>query len=246
MSNNSNETDLCSKKRLISKGLALLLGITAMYILWGVWVPIITKQKFKTLFDLIFLLTFPFPCTALSIYFFHSAGIMWKGISSRGIHKLSVCLSLIFSALLLIIISGIKGSISPRDEFFWTEVPTTFIMIATGLFHLQLKRGLFKSFSVAVVIDYAAHRRATKLYFIFLGLSVWYDIVGATEFLPKYPDFEYLPTNQWLGALITLGSISLAFCCYKMGLKLFLKKPPIVKNNNETTTEFLDAGINSG
>lgn len=184
MPNNSN-TDFYGKKAFISKGFALLLGIAAIYMLLGVWIPIITKHKFESLFDFIFLFFFPIPCTLLAIYFFHTAGIIWGEISSRGIRKFSICLSLLLAALLLILISGIRKSISQSDEVFWAEVGTSVIMVTTGLFYLLVKRWIFMCFSVNEVIDYDAHRRATKLYFGFLGLSIWSDIVAITVFLPK-------------------------------------------------------------
>ncbi|MDH4202145.1 MAG: hypothetical protein OEV87_04565 [Phycisphaerae bacterium] len=126
-------------KRVISKVLALLLVTTAIYILWGVWIPVITIHKFNSLSDFIFLFIFPVPCTFLAIYFFHTATILRRGISSKGIHKLSVCLSLLFAALVLVIISGFKEPLSPKDEPLWSEVSPSFIMIAGGLFFLQIK-----------------------------------------------------------------------------------------------------------
>ena len=153
MPNNSNSAVFCGKKRAISKVLALLLTATALYMLWGIWIPIIKTHEFNSLFDLIFLFIFPVPSTFLAIYFLHTATILRRGISARGIHKFSVCLSLLFAALVLVIFLGIKKFISPSKNFFWMEFPTAFVMIAAGIFFLPVKRGLLRCFSVTDVFD---------------------------------------------------------------------------------------------
>lgn len=241
MFNNAGRIAFCGKKKVISRILALLFTVTAIYILWGIWAPFIRGHKLKSLFDFISLLDFRVPCTFLAIYFFHVGIILRRGISSKGIYKLSVCLSLLFSALILVIFLGIKESVSPKDTFSLAEVPISLIMIAGGIFFLKIKPSLFKCFSVNEVIDYVRHKVATKLFFGFLALLIWFDFAGKTKFLPKDPNYEYLPDNQWLAGLIIFGSIPLAICCYRIGLKLFLKKPPNIKNNDEAIMEFLDA-----
>ena len=242
MANDLGDMRFSESKGIISKVLVLLLVTTAIYILLGIWIPIIRIHKFNSISDFIYLFIFPLPCTFLAISFLHAAKILYRGISPKGIHKLSVCLSLLFAALVLIIISGFKETLSPKNEPLWDKVPTSIIMIAGGLFFLQIQRWLSKSFSVSQALDYRAHRKSTKLYFGFLGLTIWSDIAGTTEFLSKDPNFEHVPANPWLGALITFGSIPIAVCCYQIGLKLFLKKPQNTNRDDGTSTGFLDSG----
>lgn len=245
MSDNLN-ANFYEKKEFILKGLAFLLGSAAIYMLWVVWIPAITKHKFDFPFDGIFLLFFSAPCTVLAIYFFHAAVIIWRGISSKGIRKLSVCLSFLLAILLLILVSGIRKSCSSSYEVFWNEVTTSFIMVASGVFYLLIKPWLFKSFSVNEVIDYNAHRKATKLYFGFLVFFTWSTFLATIQLLPKHPDHEYLPSNYWLASLLILGPIPLAFWGYRTGLKFFLKNPHDVNICNGTTAEFLGAESSPG
>ncbi|MBN1126172.1 MAG: hypothetical protein JXA82_14280 [Sedimentisphaerales bacterium] len=238
----SNHPDDCLKKSVFSKGLALLIGVVGIFAVFSVWVPIITKHRFENFSDVVFLFIFPIPCTLVGLYFLHTAGRLWPGISSNGIHKLSVCLSFIFAIMALNLFSILKESTHVEDDIVWGLLQNFPLIILGGLFYLSVKRCLLKWFSVSEVIDYNAHRKATKLYFFFLALSFWNAISSVTQLLPKNPDYEHVPANQWLEALIIFGSIPPAFWCYRFGLKFFLKEPPDENGHNRSTLECLDAG----
>ena len=105
-------------------------------------------------------------------------------------------------------------------------------MALGGLFYLAVKHCLFKWFALSEVLDYAAHRRATKVYFGLLAYALWTAMAVTIELLPRDPDYEHVPANEWLAALIVLGSIPLAFGCYRLGLRFFLRPPPETGGNN--------------
>ena len=211
------------KRQIIAKGISLIIGGLGLYTLWTVWLPIITKYCFESFSDIIFLFIFPVPVTCIAIYFFYTAKILWTGLSSKGVCKLAVSLSIIFAGLLLGRIGDI--ALTLLDKSVWSIIEAPFIMIMAGFFYLLAKKGMFGLFSIQQEYDMKAHHRATKLYFGFLAFIIWSSVSNIVDLLPRDPDHEYVPDKRWLTGLILFGSILLAFLIYRIGIKIFLKKP---------------------
>lgn len=215
------------QQHAISKGISLLAGVAGLYILFGIWFPVITKHHFESIFDIVFLFIFSIPVTCVAVYFLYTAGNLWKGISSRGINKLSVCLSIILAVLLLPVLAKIKPANLESDESFWMVMDVPIVMIIAGIFYLFLKKCIHKWYTIEEEYDSNAHTRATKLYFGFLAVFLWSSVSQISNLLPKSPGDEHVPANTWLEGLIIFGSIPFAWGFYRIGLKLFLKKPPV-------------------
>jgi divalent metal cation (Fe/Co/Zn/Cd) transporter len=222
------------KRLVISKGIALLIGGVGLFLIWTTWFHIITRYHFESLWDVLFLFIFPIPCTLVALYLLSAAKCLWLTISSKGIHKLSISLSAIFAVLIFSVVGKLESTIYESDKLFWRLINVPFALIMAGIFYLSVKRCLFKWFSVSEEFDSKAHERATKCYFGFLAFSIWNAVSQTSEFLPKDPQFEHVPQNHWHVILIMFGSLLLAFWIYRLGLKVFLKKPLSVDaENNE-------------
>ncbi len=222
----SPENAPLGKKQLLTKALALLISAAALYPLYLIWPPVISDFEYESPREYIFLFIFSIPMTLLAFYFLHSAWILWKGLSPKGIHRLCVCLAWIFAGLLITLVAQlIEASLH--------DFSTPLIIIAAGLFYLMAKRYLSKWLSVHGQMEYSNRARAAKLYFGFLALFLWQALSTLTNLLPKHPDYEYLPKYDWLVGLVYLGSIIVAFLFYQAGVKMFLKKPPEEEYNFE-------------
>jgi hypothetical protein len=211
------------EERIISRGLALFIGAVGLYIVWSVWYSVITRHLYDSVSHIFFLIVFPIPATCVAIYFFHTVIVLWQGLSSRGICKLSIVLSIMFAILLLSISKLIIPDIIAKP--FWSMVSFMFIIILAGIFCLCIKRYIFRWFSVQEEIDFAAHQRAVKLYFGFLAFFLWTTVTRTVDFLPKDTNYKNTPDNMWLTGLIMFGSIFLTIWFYKVAIKIYLKKP---------------------
>ena len=229
------------KRLAISRGIALLIGAIGLYLLWTIWFSIITNYRSESPWSVLFLFTFPLLCTLVALYFLNAAKCLWQAISSKGICKLSISLSAIFAVLIFSIVGKFESMVYESDKLFWGLIGIPFALIMAGIFYLSVKRCLFKWFSVPEECNLKAHTRATKCYFGILAFSIWNAASETSEFLPRDPQFEYVPQNHWYATLIMLGSIVLAFWIYRLGLKVFLKKSLSVNAEN---SEILADGEN--
>jgi len=236
MTESSDTSGECVTKSLGSKALALLIGALGLYIVLTIWIPMAANWRPFGFFDIFFLFTFPIPVTLVGIYFLHTAGHLWRGLSSKGLRKASVCLAFVFGAFTLL-----PRTFIDRGDTVWTVILAPLAIALGGLFYLAVKHCLFKWFALSEVMDYAAHRRATKVYLGVFSLAFWTAIANTTELLPRDPDYEHVPANDWLAGLIVLGSIPLAFGCYRLGLRFFLKPPPETGGNNGPQPEAASA-----
>jgi len=235
----SHTSGECLKKSLGSRALGLLIGALGLYIVLTIWIPMAANWRPFGFFDIFFLFTFPIPVTLVGIYFLHTAGHLWRGLSSKGLRKASVCLAFLLAAMALL---SLSRRFPDRGDSVWTVILAPLAIALGGLFYLAVKHCLFKWFALSEVMDYAAHRRATKVYLGVFSLAFWTAIANTTELLPSHPDYEYVPANDWLAGLIVFGSIPLAFGCYRLGLRFFLKLPPDRDGNNGPAPESVPAG----
>lgn len=223
----SPENAPLGKKQLLAKAIALLISAAALYPLYLIWPPVISDFEYESFSQDFFLFIFPIPMTLLAFYFLHSAWILWKGLSPKGIHRLCVCLAWIFAGLLITLVAQlIEASLH--------DFSSPLIMIAAGLFYLMAKRYLSKWLSVHGQMEYSNRARAAKLYFGFLALFLWQALSSLLiDLFPRHPDYEYVPKYYWLEVPFFVGSIIVAFLFYQAGVKMFLKKPPEEEYNFE-------------
>lgn len=210
-------------RKIVSRIISAIIASIGIYIILIITIYLFKRWKFdKPFYDIIFLLIFPIPAILVACYFLRVAFRTWSGVTGDNVGSIAIVTSIITFWM----------CIAVNLEYFGIpDISSDLVMIlamtASGISYLIVKKGLLVLFEIEDKLDYERHRKSTMLYFGVMAFllygfltNLWWGDSG-----PRLIEVEEI-RELWISAFITFGMIPVAWGFYKLGVKLFLKKPP--------------------